>query len=533
MGSHSWGVGVLVLALGLVWWAGNVVAEKEGEPAPPLTLKVAETSLGKIDGMVENSLVVSGDLRHAVFVADRNGKKVVVIDGKDQKPYDAVSGIVFSPDAKRVAYAATRDKKTVAVVDGQEGKEYDGVNALVFSANSKRFAYAANQGKEWAAVIDGAEMKVFETVGGLVFSPDSKRYAYVATFEVKNAAPPPPPAPPAPPAAAPPAPAVPADPEGPPAPPVPPAPPEPPAKKGVVVVDGVAGAQYDSIMPGTLVFSADSKHVAYAVVRGGKQLFVVDGEEFKECDAVSGFVFSDNSKHFAYSGTREGKSFVAVDGAEERAREATGRPVFSADSQHLAYSAKQNGKNLVVLDGTEAGQYDDVKGLAFSPDSTQMCYVAKRGERWTLITSSATPLKPAAPVDDAEPAAGGPVKRLDTIGGKDYDDIMAESIKFSPKGNNIIYAAKRGEKWLAVAGAQEGKEYKDLAANVFLFTPDSKHIVYFGQQDAKWLIGVDGIESGPYDRLIDAARIIFDSPTKFHTLAIKNNEVTLIEVELK
>ena len=53
-----------------------------------------------------------------------------------------------------------------------------------------------------------------------------------------------------------------------------------------MVVDGVEGKEYDGIGQGSLVFSPDSKRVAYAAQRGGKQLVVVDGVEGKEYDGI-------------------------------------------------------------------------------------------------------------------------------------------------------------------------------------------------------------------------------------------------------
>ena len=72
--------------------------------------------------------------------------------------------------------------------------------------------------------------------------------------------------------------------------------------KWLVVVDGVEGKEYDGIGKGTLVFSPDSKRVAYEAQRGGKWLVVVDGVEGKEYDGIveGTLVFSPDSKRVAY-----------------------------------------------------------------------------------------------------------------------------------------------------------------------------------------------------------------------------------------
>ncbi|HOK09764.1 MAG TPA: hypothetical protein PLJ10_08900, partial [Candidatus Hydrogenedens sp.] len=61
------------------------------------------------------------------------------------------------------------------------------------------------------------------------------------------------------------------------------------AKRGdkwVVVVDGVEGKEYDGIGAGSLIFSPDSRRVAYSAKRGGKWVVVVDGVEGKEYGVV-------------------------------------------------------------------------------------------------------------------------------------------------------------------------------------------------------------------------------------------------------
>jgi hypothetical protein len=501
MGRHLWGAVAFVLVLSFAF-LNHVIAAEDGAAPPPATptLAITETSLGKIDGIVENTLVVSPDFRHAACVIKREDKQVLFADGKELKVCDSVIGIYYSPDLKRMAYVSGKDKKALVTLDGQDGKEYAAIGSPAFSPNSKRFAYAAKREKDWVVVLDGVEDGPYESAGEILFSPDSKRFAYVVTMELKSEA----------------------------------NPPAPPKKVGAVIVDGVAGAQYDGIVPGTLAFSADSKRVAYAAVRAGKQLFVVDGEEGKDCDAVSGFKFSDNSKHFAYAAMRDGKGFVVVDGAEETMGDMTGMPVFSADSKHLAYAVKKAGKSLVALDGTEGAQYDDVRAesVVFSPDSTQICYAAQRGAKWLLVTEKVGLKKVEPPPEDTE-AEGGPIVRPAGVEGKEYDDILAGGMKFSGDGKHVVYAAKRGEKWVAVLDGVEGREYDDILAGSVMVSPDGAHVAYLARREAKWLVAVDGAESAEYDRLINPGCLLFDSPTKLHALLARGSEIFLIDIEVK
>ncbi len=135
----------------------------------------------------------------------------------------------------------SRNAKAFVVVDGVSQKEYEKVFPLFFSPNSKRYAYFAGQGDEMFVVVDGVEGEKYDSIFliSFVFSPDSMHVAYMARRSGKEFA----------------------------------------------VVDGIEQTQYDHIIEmythpildsfdaesGKLVFSSDSKHLAYAAQRGSWQ----------------------------------------------------------------------------------------------------------------------------------------------------------------------------------------------------------------------------------------------------------------------
>ncbi len=56
-----------------------------------------------------------------------------------------------------------------------------------------------------------------------------------------------------------------------------------------VVVDGLPGAEYNGIRSGSLTFSADARHLAYAAKSAEKWLVVVDGQPVQSTtESVSG-----------------------------------------------------------------------------------------------------------------------------------------------------------------------------------------------------------------------------------------------------
>ncbi len=69
------------------------------------------------------------------------------------------------------------------------------------------------------------------------------------------------------------------------------------------------------------------------------------------------------------------------------------------------------------------------------------------------------------------------------------------------------------------------------------FSPDSQHLVYEAQTDNQFFLVVDGDEGRPYDAILPISKvggeIVFDSLTRFHYLAQKDNGIYLMEETLR
>jgi hypothetical protein len=287
-------------------------------------------------------------------------------------------------------------------------------------------------------------------------------------------------------------------------------------EKNLVVVDGVEGKEYDGISGGALVFSPNSKRVAYRAKRGDKSFFVVDGVEGKEYDDVADFslVFSPDSKRVAYVAKRGEKNLAVVDGVE--GQEYDGIRVWGVvigfDGKILGYSSLQlgvEGGMPMVLAGVEGKDYGGAAGPFFSPDSQRVAYLARRHGKWFVV--------------------------VDGVEGKKYDGI-GWFLHFSPDSKRVAYFAKRGEEYLVVVDGVEGKEYDDVAWRPWpWFSPDSKRVAYVAERGKKWFVVVDGVEvmEKVYDEFhIEGSSLVFDSPTKFHGLAKRDNEIFLVEIEI-
>jgi flagellar hook assembly protein FlgD len=95
---------------------------------------VSERLIAQIDSSSSTAksfkpiLTVSPDRRRVAYWAQTGNKWSVVVDGKEEKPYDSAGSPIFSPDSQRVAYRAQMGNKHFVVVDGKEGKQYDSLS---------------------------------------------------------------------------------------------------------------------------------------------------------------------------------------------------------------------------------------------------------------------------------------------------------------------------------------------------------------------------------------------------------------------
>jgi dipeptidyl aminopeptidase/acylaminoacyl peptidase len=237
----------------------------------------------------------SRDGRRVVTAGVRGGVLVMQLDGGDV-PLEPGTNIseppVFSPDGKRLAYPVRRAAAEFVVVDGNGGPAFNWVGKPAFSGDSRHVAYAAKpDNKQFMIVTDGERGATFtHLISGPVFSADG-RLAYAAA----------------------------------------------PGRALVVTVDSQPYAEVP-LQRGkvsgieSIVFSPDGKRLAFIVVRGGafsysqgkaqkaQRTVMVDGKQGKVYDVsgLSGLQFSADGRHLAYAVHDQGKrqAFVVLDGLE-------------------------------------------------------------------------------------------------------------------------------------------------------------------------------------------------------------------------
>ena len=94
---------------------------KEPLPIAQSNMRTQEVKLGTYsasDKPIE--AVVSSDGRHMAVLVKRGDKQFVIVDGKEDAPYDRIDkgSVVFSPNGKHAAYVARKQRREMACGSG-------------------------------------------------------------------------------------------------------------------------------------------------------------------------------------------------------------------------------------------------------------------------------------------------------------------------------------------------------------------------------------------------------------------------------
>jgi len=428
--------------------------------------------------------------------------------------------LVASPDARRVAYAVRRRRRWSVVVDGKPGDEYD--LPIPFDLPMPFADVAPEKQEAILSVLDnnfGAQQEFIDKVlSRPLFSPDSRRLAYVGFRTVSQEI-------------------------------FKHLPPYRIPVKHFLVLDGSEGEPFDRIVRGSVVFSPDSRRVAYAAERQGKFLIVVDGTEGQWFDDIYNPVFSPDGQHVAYVAGPVGNRFAVVDGENVTAKypDVVGGTgvVFSPDGRRLAYTVVTPGKEFAVIDGREDPPYDNVGKIYFSPDSRRVLYTAFRdrkafvvldgvpGKTYDAIGYPTQPFSPDSRRVTHLAARGG--KKMVVVDGKEegsHEEIPW--LWFSPDSRRVAYRAQRGGQEFAVVDGQEGKPYDLTFAPTF--SPDSQHVAYFVDRRGKTFVVVNGVEGRSKEYSFCVCEVVFDGPDRLHAIAgrtdSRGTEIFRVDVEV-
>ncbi len=362
-------------------------------------------------------------------------------------------------------------------------------------------------------------------------------------------------------------------------------------RKQVVIVDGKPGLQHDAVIKGTLAFSADSRHVAYAAQNGLRCFVVIDGKpqksypgiaegalvfcpdgtrvayvvkkrgapgqvvvdgerESRPYDSIIGgtLVFSPDGKHLAYGARSAGWRYVVLDGVAQNTCDTVVNLVFSPDGRRLAYVARlSGGKWLVVVNGKTGTLYDTIgdKSLTFSADGSRVAYWAQKNGKWYVVLDG----REIGPYDGASTIVFSPdgkkVRYAARFGnhasvvadgrkGPEYDRVGLGTLAFSPDGERFAYVASLHGKLFVVLDGKEGPRYDNIGRGGIAFSPNGRHVAYAAHSGGRQCVVVDGVEGTKYDAIVSTGggKILFDSPDSLHYLVQKGAAIHLVEETL-
>ncbi|MBL7131898.1 MAG: PD40 domain-containing protein [Candidatus Omnitrophica bacterium] len=384
---------------------------------------------GKRYDFVGQTLVFSPDSQRLAYLASQGGKQFVVVDGREGKRYEFIGEktLVFSPSSQRFAYGAKEDGQWFAVIDTEEQNKYDGLGPqMVFSANNKDFAYVVMEydyaaGKEeWFVVLNGVEERRYDGISTDTprFSPDGKRMAYGAQKE----------------------------------------------EQWFMVIDGVEGKRYHAI--GVPVFSPDNRRIAYkAAVMGERPadswyrlmpewFLVLDGKDHRKHDNIvpGTIVFSPDSRRYAYGAQKDFQRFKISEGGKRDAAGTIDLNCFTIEGDEVIRKfIVQSG--YMVIDGLIQKSYDGIGSntVVFSPDNINIAYASGEWTIWDLT------YKWGIVVNSGEPT-------------KRYDRIDCTPV-FSSDSQHLAYVSGR----LVIVDEKYGRMYDRILSNVVFDSPEAFH----------------------------------------------------------
>jgi hypothetical protein len=321
-----------------------------------------------------------------------------------------------------------------------------------------------------------------------------------------------------------------------------------------MVKDGEKSKPFKSV--GSPILTRDGGRLAFPAQVPGGWCMVVDGVPGKVFDKLGPPAFSPDGRRFAYAARLNEKERIVVDGVEGKVYESLDVvsglgawlafptmvaefPVFSADGR-LAHHGKLAGKWHIVVEGQDSEPFDKVSDIVFSPDGKRMAFAARK-PRWTVVVDGKdqgsfdeTPYVNFSP-DSKRVVMVGETSGRQTISvdGKDLGTYQGIGVPtFSPDSSRVAYAFKTGKQWSAVIDGATQKGY--LSVDPPVFSPDGTHVAYFAAlAKDRWMVVVDGVEGKIYDGVLKGSKVVFADNTHFHYFVISGKGIVFVEEELQ
>ena len=411
----------------------------------------------------------------------------------------------FSPNMRSIAFRIKVSNKEAVVIDGKQGNSFDAVGAPVFSPDGKRYAYSARNDHEWFIVENDkvTAVEASSVITAIFFSPDSKEIAYILND----------------------------------------------GHKYRLIRGGKAGNSYDYINDNSITFSSDSRKIAYSVRNNEKSFIVMNGTECTLYDEVGFPVLSKDGRHFAYWAVGDKKVYAVIDNQESRAYESVDDIIFNKDGSRYAYHATYEGKHVIVMNGEESEPYQFAHSLCFSPDGSRNAYAAETKEgdhegfhQFVVLDGKKLPMYETIienSIEFSHDSKGIAYKAekhdeffmvVNGKEGKYYSDVLQVTSAFSHDNSRFAYVAESNSMRLVNSDGKESETYNDIYC--IAFSPGQQAMAYAARNSNREFVVIDGIPGKEYEAILGQGEIVFDSGNLLHYMALRGDNIYLVEETL-
>jgi hypothetical protein len=462
-------------------------------------------------GLVQ--LMMNANRKTLIYRVGRDGKLVLIHEGKESAAYDSFGEYYLTNDPNRVLYIGRIDKKCHAVVDGVV-TEHEYASFLRYSEDGRHVGYLGRREKDFFMVLDGKELPEYESMWGIQFAGE-----YLISGAKKG-------------------------------------------ERWVFAMNSSEGPEHDKVFPAgpfdvPRYVAIDGREVWLCTVelpaKGEplpdklaevrvKQLALLDedyakqdiyidrattrdvllhGNTARNCQVFhdgklvgvyeghNGGTPSPDGERLAVIATRARAYHVLLDGESFGPYEsAWSPPVFAAEGKRFAFFAQRGGQWFVVCDGKESdGVPFGPNVIVFSPDCARVAAQLGDGMNRVVMLDGKIVGRYAKPRDDAGGRLGWEGDRFRPV----RSDPSPPALAFSPDGKHLAWVGGRGKDEFIVVDGREGPPYGGI--NWVRFSSDGNHLCYLAQRrDApdgpvRPRMVVDNIEAppsetinGPHDR---------------------------------
>ena len=384
-------------------------------------------------GYEAGEVTFSDDGFQTAVVLRKDGKAYMSINSALSPMYDNVRAPVFHAASRQYAFVAGKDGKECIVLNGKEGALYDRIEKPIINSDGQ-LVYAAKRDDKWFIVSGEKMSQGFDSPGpSLYASPDGKRLAFIE----HNAA---------------------------------------TGKVNLRICssklrEDVRGREYDQIAD--VISSASGSHLAYRVVKNGKQTVVqfdfrqpgCAEKESRWYDTINNFALSNNGEHLAFFGTKIGKHYLVCADNEWPCTDYNMLfDISVSDNGNVLYTGAIEYSIIISLDGKViADRRESIDNLTFSGDSNNYLFIAGPC--------------PFIPTD--KPVEFGSLVIHDKES-KKYEKIVGP--RFTPDNTRVVFRARAAGRRFVVVADTTGKILREHspydAVWDYTFSPDGKYIGY-------------------------------------------------------